>query len=71
MESRKNRTAIYQIDAYAAPICSVLIWYGMGEKEERLVWSKLVMTLIVTGLFLLHLHTDRTLEKNHAVIRFL
>ena len=63
MESRKNRTAIYQIAAYAAPICSVLIWYGMGEKEERLVWSKLVMTLIVTGLFLLHLHTDRTLEK--------
>ena len=35
MESRKNRTAIYQIAAYAAPICSVLIWYGMGEKEER------------------------------------
>lgn len=63
MESRKNRTAIYQIAAYAAPICSVLIWYGMGEKEERLVWSKLVMTLIVTGLFLLHLLTDRTLEK--------
>lgn len=63
MESRKNRTVIYQIAGYVAPLCSVLIWYGIGGKEDRLVWSKLVMTLIVTGLFLLHLRTDRTLEK--------
>lgn len=63
MESRKKSRSIYQTAGYLAPAAGVLIWWIIGEKDVRQLCTKLIMTLIISGLYVLQLRMDNMTEQ--------